>query len=107
MKEDVYKVVQEFFITGVMLKQVTNTSVTLIPNVQNASSVKVFRTIACCSVVYKLILKILTSKMLSVIGDVITSSQIGFLPGKAISDNILLACELVSAILGNMFLQGI
>lgn len=67
MKEDVYKVVQDFFINGVMLKQINNTFVTLIPKVQNATSVKDFRPIACCLVFYKLISKILTSRMQSVI----------------------------------------
>lgn len=33
--------------------------------------------------------------MHSVIGKVVKFSQDGFIPGRAISDNILLACELV------------
>ncbi|XP_056691836.1 uncharacterized protein [Spinacia oleracea] len=59
VKADVYEAVREFFRTGVMLKQVNNTSVTLVPKIQNASCVKDFRPIACCSVVYKIISKIL------------------------------------------------
>ncbi|XP_056689712.1 uncharacterized protein [Spinacia oleracea] len=95
VKADVYEAVKEFFRTGVMLKQVNNTSVTLVPKIQNASCVKDFRPIACCSVVYKIISKILTARMQSVIGKVVSCAQSGFIPSKAISDNILLACELV------------
>ncbi|XP_056685650.1 uncharacterized protein [Spinacia oleracea] len=87
--------VKEFFDTGKMLRKINNTSVTLIPKVQNATSIKDFRPIACCSIVYKLISKILTSRMQVVIGDVIRNAQSGFIPGRNISGNILLASELV------------
>lgn len=65
IKEDMYEAVTEFFNSGIMLKQVNNTSVTLIPKIQNASSVKDFRPIAFCSAVYKVISKNLTSKKFS------------------------------------------
>ncbi|XP_056685776.1 uncharacterized protein [Spinacia oleracea] len=54
-----------------------------------------FRPIACCSIVYKLISKILTHRMQSIIGEVVNDSQAGFIPGRNIADNILLASELV------------
>ncbi|XP_056688055.1 uncharacterized protein [Spinacia oleracea] len=95
LKEDIYRAVQEFFATGRMLKQINNTTVTLIPKVQNATNIKDFRPIACCSVVYKLISKILTHRMQSVIGEVVNNAQAGFIPGRNIADNILLATELV------------
>lgn len=42
-----------------------------------------------------LISKILTSRMQTTIGDVVNYAQSRFIPGRVISDNILLACELV------------
>ncbi|XP_056688114.1 uncharacterized protein [Spinacia oleracea] len=69
--------------------------VTLVPKVQNATHVKEFRLIACCAVIYKLISKILTNRMQPVISDVVISAQTGFIPGRAISDNILLVTELI------------
>lgn len=42
----------------VMLKQVNNTIVTLIPKIQNASIIKDFMPISCFFVFYKLIKKI-------------------------------------------------
>lgn len=45
--------------------------------------------------VYKLISKILTARMQGVIGDVVSHAHSGFIPGRVISDNIMLASELV------------
>ena len=56
---------------------------------------KDYRPIACCNVVYKLISKILTNRMSKVIGEIIDPSQAGFIPGKIIGDNILLATEIL------------
>ncbi|XP_056698108.1 uncharacterized protein [Spinacia oleracea] len=68
VKADIYNAIREFFDTGVLLKPINNTAVTLIPKIQNASTVKDFRPIACCYVVYKIISKILTARMQGVIG---------------------------------------
>lgn len=69
-----------FFLAGSMLKQANNIVVTLVPKAHNASNVKDFRPIACCTVIYKLISKILTNRMQAVIGDVVNSAQTGFIP---------------------------
>lgn len=61
----------------------------------NLTKVKGFRLIACCNVIYKLVSKILTSRMQNVIGDVVSEFQYGFIPERQISDNILLATELI------------
>ncbi|XP_021745343.1 uncharacterized protein LOC110711272 [Chenopodium quinoa] len=63
--------------------------------VPNASHVKDFRPIACCTVVYKLISKIITTILAIVIGEVINDAQAGFILGKHIRDNILIAIELI------------
>ncbi|XP_056691739.1 uncharacterized protein [Spinacia oleracea] len=95
VKADIYNEIREFFDTGVLLKPINNTAVTLIPKIQNASTVKDFRPIACCSVVYKIISKILTARMQGVIGKVVHCAQAGFIIGRNIADNILLASELI------------
>lgn len=72
-----------------------STTLCLVPKIQNASSIRDYRPIACCSVVYKLISKILTARMQSVVGNVVNCAQAGFIPGRSIADNILLASELI------------
>ena len=45
--------------------------------------------------VYKLISKVITARLAAIIGEVIDDAQAGFIPGKHIGDNILLATELI------------
>lgn len=49
-----------FFSTGSMFKP---TTVTLIPKVQNPTKITEYRPISCCTILYKLISKILTHRM--------------------------------------------
>lgn len=85
----------EFFQTQVMDKAINCISVTLVPKVISPSSVREYRPIACCTVVYKIISKILTARLQQVIGQVVNVAQSGFIPQRHIADNILLATELI------------
>lgn len=68
---------------------------TLIPKFEVLKSVKDFRSIACCNVCYKVVSKFLIARLEKVIGKVVSTAQSGFIPGKLIADNILLATEIV------------
>lgn len=65
---------QEFFSSGKLLHQWSCTT----------QHVKDFRPVACCTVAYKIISKILTARLGKVIGEVIDPAQAGFIPGKHI-----------------------
>ncbi|XP_021744067.1 uncharacterized protein LOC110710117 [Chenopodium quinoa] len=95
VKDDIYASVINFFNNGILPRQWNCTTITLVPKVLSASHVKDFRPIACCTVVYKLISKVITARLAAVIGEVIDDAQTGFIPGKHIGDNILLATELI------------
>lgn len=85
IKHEVYDAVKEFLTTKAMFRHLNCTSVTLIPKVPNPTKVKDFRPIACCNVIYKIISKILTSRMQKVIGQ---EAQSGFIPERNISYNV-------------------
>ncbi|KAL0401670.1 UNVERIFIED_CONTAM: LINE-1 reverse transcriptase [Sesamum latifolium] len=89
-------VVLEFFEHGRILKQLNTTLITLIPKVQMPLKVGDFRPISCCNVIYKIITKVLVKQMQVVLDKLIDNSQNAFVPGRSISDNILLAQELLS-----------
>ncbi|XP_021715738.1 uncharacterized protein LOC110683654 [Chenopodium quinoa] len=95
IKTDIYTAIFSFFETGVIAKQWNYTTITLVPKVQHPSYVREFRPISCCTMLYKLISKVLTNRIAKVVGTVIDDAQAGFIPGKHIGDNILLASELI------------
>lgn len=69
--------------------------ITLVLKVSNPSTVKEYRPIACCSVLYKIISKVLATRLQKVISHVTSEAQIGFILRRKIIDNIILAHELV------------
>lgn len=95
IKKDIIAAVQSFFSTGRMYKPVNCTLVILIPKVQCPNTVKEYRPITCCSALYKIISKVLAKRIHDIIRTIISESQAAFIPGRNISDNIILAHELV------------
>lgn len=93
--KEVVEAIQHFFLTGVMPPEVNIALLTLLPKCENADKVRDFRPIACCSVLYKIISKVLANRLKGVLESIIGSHQSAFVPGRIIFDNILLSHELV------------
>ncbi|KAG7579890.1 Endonuclease/exonuclease/phosphatase superfamily [Arabidopsis thaliana x Arabidopsis arenosa] len=92
---EVTAAVLEFFSSGKLLKQWNATTLVLIPKIQNASKVSDFRPISCLNTLYKVISKLLAGRLKEILPEVISHSQSAFLPGRLLSENVLLASELV------------
>lgn len=95
IKEDILKEVKEFFSTAKMPKSIYYTMVTLIPKTPKPATMREFRPIVCCSILYKIIAKILANRLQKVVPSIICEAQAGFIPGRKIGDNIILAHELI------------
>lgn len=95
VKADMIKVVQKFFQKGTMLKVFNYTTITVVPKCPNPTSVRDFGPIACCTVIYKIISKILNCRLQNVMGEIVENNQSAFIPGRMIIDNIVLSHELV------------
>jgi len=87
--------VLEFFSNGKLLKSVNCTTLTLIPKVANPNSVQEFRPIACCTIIYNIISRILTTKLKLVVESIVGESQSAFIEGRNILDNVIIAHEMV------------
>ncbi|KAJ9536674.1 hypothetical protein OSB04_un000147 [Centaurea solstitialis] len=92
---DVLLAIHNLFYNGRLLKEVNHTLLCLLPKSPNASMVSDFRPIACCSVLYKCISKIIADRMKPYLDLLVSKTQSAFIPGRRIVDNILLAHELV------------
>ena len=85
--------VRHFFNTGEFYSDLNHTNLCLIPKITNPITMKDFRPIALCNVMYKIISKILSLRMKSILHFVISENQSGFIPGRHITDNVFLAHE--------------
>ncbi|GJY83206.1 RNA-directed DNA polymerase, eukaryota, reverse transcriptase zinc-binding domain protein [Tanacetum coccineum] len=91
--QDVYCAVKEFFVTGKILGELNATLISLIPKVSAPANVTDYRPISCCNIVYKTISKVITNRLKHVLSDLVDLNQSAFIPGRLISDNVLLAQE--------------
>ncbi|KAL2934590.1 hypothetical protein RDABS01_017709 [Bienertia sinuspersici] len=87
--------VLKFFQTGRFLREINNTNITLIPKVSNPMSVIDFRPIACCNTIYKIISKMLCSRLKELLPDLISEYQSGFIKGRKIFHNICIIQDLI------------
>uniref|UniRef100_A0A803P6B0 Reverse transcriptase domain-containing protein n=1 Tax=Cannabis sativa TaxID=3483 RepID=A0A803P6B0_CANSA len=92
---DVFRLVQEFFVTGSFPTSLNATNVVLIPKKKNPRSMGDLRPISLCNVLYKVISKVLANRLKVVLPYVISDTQSAFLQGRLISDNIMIAYEVM------------
>nr|XP_023920135.1 uncharacterized protein LOC112031661 [Quercus suber] len=98
VKVDVCNAVQAFFHSSSLLKALNQTFITLIPKIPHPEEVSHFWPISLCNVIYKVISKVLVSRLKPIMDSIITPYQNAFIKGRNISDNILLAHEILDVI---------
>ncbi|KAL0285433.1 UNVERIFIED_CONTAM: hypothetical protein Sangu_2778900 [Sesamum angustifolium] len=74
------------------------TTISLIPKTASPTCWSEYRPISLCNVTKKIYTKLMTIRLGHVLPKVISLSQSGFVPGRLLSDNVLLAQELVHSL---------
>ena len=87
------RAVKEFFETGIMPDGVNDTVICLIPKGRNTQTLKDYRPIILCNVVYKVVSKCLVNHLRPFLEDIISVTQSAFIPGRMIMDNAIIAFE--------------
>lgn len=93
---EISEAILEFFRTGKLLKQWNTANLVLIPKKSNAAHPSEFRPISCLNTVYKVISKLLASRLKEILPLMISKAQSAFLPGRLLAENVLLATDLVN-----------
>ncbi|XP_050217883.1 uncharacterized protein LOC130015136 [Mercurialis annua] len=95
IQNDIVLSIQNFFQGGHILTSLNHTIIALIPKIPKPLIVSDFRPISLCSVFYKIISKIITSRLQNIVPVLTSQNQNAFTKGRSISDNVLLAHELI------------
>lgn len=92
---DVAKDVHSFFVTSSLHRQQNETHVQLIPKITGPRKVADYRPIALCNTHYKIIAKLLTSRLQPLLQNLISIQQSAFVKNRAISNNVLITHEIL------------
>lgn len=95
IKTGVISHVKLFFEHCYMLPQINHTHICLIPKVDSPTTMKDYRPISLSNVAYKIISKILAERLKPWLHKILSENQTAFIPGRLITDNVLIAHELM------------
>ncbi|XP_074314644.1 uncharacterized protein LOC141649871 [Silene latifolia] len=95
IKGEFTKAVLSILKSGRVLREANRTFITLILKTDTPEGVSDYRPISLCNVIMRVVTKCIANRMAKVMGSLISESQNAFLPGRGISDNILVAHEAI------------
>lgn len=97
IKEEMYKIINDFWASGTLLKGCNVAFIALIAKIENPRGLKEYRPISMVGSIYKIISKLLVSRLKLVMNDIIGPLQLAFIKGRQILDGALIAGELIDS----------
>jgi hypothetical protein len=102
VKVEVCNAVLDYLNNNVFDENIKATNIALIPKVSSPTKITDYRPISLCNVIYKIIAKVLANRMKKVLPHIISPTQSTFIPGRLITDNILMAFEALHTMDGRL-----
>ena len=94
LKVDFHKCVAHFEATGRLTKGANPSFITLVPKIKDPIEISDFRPIRLIGCVYKVISKVLASRLAKVIDKIISPNQTAFIAGRQILDATVLSLQM-------------
>ncbi|GKB27769.1 RNA-directed DNA polymerase, eukaryota, partial [Tanacetum coccineum] len=95
IENDVFEAIKYFFTCGEIPKGCNSTFIALTPKNPDANMVKDFRPISLIGSIYKIIAKILTNRLVGVLGDIVNEVQSAFISERQILDGPFILNEIM------------
>jgi hypothetical protein len=95
---DIWEVVEESCCSRSILQAFNATFITLIPNIKGANTVDKFHPISLCNVIYKIISKLIATRLKLVLPLIISQEKGGFMEGWQILDGIIVSHEAIHSL---------
>lgn len=89
----IFQFVQRVFQNPLLIREVNQTLISLIPKQEDISKASQFRPIALYNVIYKVVTKVVANRIRPILPYMISQHQSSFIPGRSTVDNILLLQE--------------
>ncbi|KAL9671689.1 hypothetical protein QQ045_009259 [Rhodiola kirilowii] len=94
IKNHVVKEVKDFWATGHPDREINKTLIVLIPKKKEVVRVEDWRPISLCTVLIKIITKLIVQRLQPILSQVISCYQSAFVRGRIITDNLVVAHEI-------------
>lgn len=94
VSEDMLNFVLDNLNNNTLIRSINNTHILLIPKKKECESTKDYRPISLCNVLYKLVSKTISNRLVKILPDVISECQSAFVPSRLITNYILVVYEL-------------